>query len=369
VSSNPKVHLYDVHFAILITSCEDRLMQRRIKRGFTLIELLVVIAIIAILIALLLPAVQQAREAARRSQCRNNMKQIGIALHSYHDTHNVIPPAGIYRFGGNSPYASAGNPSSYSWITMILPYMDQAPLYNAINFSAPLWPQMLPGSTTNRIASQILPAFICPSDESYGAGNIHQVAWTNYAGAEGYDWHTRPGNRLNGVFQMVEQIRIKDVTDGTSNTVFVGEVTARGYQSGPIRTANTGTKRVGNAGVFRASLLATHSNGDINVGPVLDPEGGLRGGNPANPLWWRQNPHAFHPIYIAAYGWNCNWPGPSSAHVGGGFFLLGDGSVRFVSSNVSMGNWPDGTNLTSPQSGGIWMNIHSYMGTETVGEF
>jgi prepilin-type N-terminal cleavage/methylation domain-containing protein len=334
-------------------------------RGFTLIELLVVIAIIAILIALLLPAVQQAREAARRTQCRNNMKQLGLALHNYHDNFNLFPPSGIYRFPNQDPSTKAAN---YSWITMILPYLDQAPLYNSINFSEPLWPQM---NGTERIASTLLPAFLCPSDTGYGAGNIHDVAWTNYAGSEGYDWHTRQGHRLNGMFQILTRVGMRDIKDGTSNTIAVGEVTAHGHTGGAIRTMGTGTPRVGNAGVFRASLLATHSNGDINVGPVLDPEGMPRGGNPPNALWWKASPHAFHPAYISAYGINTNWPGPSSVHDGGAFFLMADGSVRFITENLDTSNWPDVTTipLADPRSGGIWMSINTYAGNETVGEF
>lgn len=348
------------------------MLARHTRHGFTLIELLVVIAIIAILIALLLPAVQQAREAARRTQCRNNLKQLGLALHNYHDTHRVFPPSGIYRFAGNSPMLQGGptpgGPLNFSWITMLLPYLDQAPLYNAINFSAPLWGQTINGQ---QISSLLLPALLCPSDDGYGAGNVHNIAWTNYAGSEGYDWHTRPGHRLNGIFQIATRISIKDITDGTSNTVAIGEVTARGYQSGPIRTANTGTKRQGNNGVFRASLIAPHSNGDINMGPVLDPQGTPRGGNPANALWWRSSPFAFHPIYIAAWGLNGEWPGPSSPHVGGGFFLMADGAVRFITANIDMANWPDVSTipLTDPRSGGIWMSIHTYAGNETLGEF
>ncbi|WP_417376669.1 DUF1559 domain-containing protein, partial [Gimesia maris] len=105
------------------------------KRGFTLIELLVVIAIIAILIALLLPAVQQAREAARRSTCKNNMKQLGIALHNYHETHRIFPQMHV-EYARNTDYDPPGGESFLPWSVMILPFMDQAPLYNKINMNA-----------------------------------------------------------------------------------------------------------------------------------------------------------------------------------------------------------------------------------------
>jgi len=131
------------------------------RRGFTLIELLVVIAIIAVLVALLLPAVQQARESARRSQCRNNLKQIGLALANYEGSNSVFP----YNYGGNQQYNQNGNGTS--WITMVLPYIDQAPLYET----------MLPGSPlvrdeNSRAAQTVLTALLCPSDATSGNGAL-----------------------------------------------------------------------------------------------------------------------------------------------------------------------------------------------------
>lgn len=337
------------------------------RRGFTLIELLVVIAIIAILIALLLPAVQQAREAARRTQCRNNLKQIGLALHNYHSTFKQFPPSAIYRYpnidnGGTQPL-------NYSWITMILPYFDQAPLYNQINFSVPLWPQT--DNSGKRIASTLLPQLLCPSDPGYGGANKHNIAWTNYAGSEGYDWHRRPGHRLSGIFEILTPVGVRDVVDGTSNTIMVGEVSAHGYKDGAIRTSGTGTARRGNDGVFRASLLATNSNGDVNAGPLLDPEGTPRGGSPATATWWRSAPYAFQPTYLAAWGPNANWPGSGSVHEGGAFYLMADGAVRFISESIDTTPWPDTTSigLSDPRSGGIWMALNTHNGGEVIGEF
>ncbi|MEQ9070724.1 MAG: DUF1559 domain-containing protein, partial [Gimesia chilikensis] len=128
-------------------------VQTHRPRGFTLIELLVVIAIIAILIALLLPAVQQAREAARRTSCKNNLKQLGLGLHNYHDTHGCYPPGYIYRPG------ASGNQLGFGWVAMILPMIDQANLYNEFNFNLPIF------DAANLTAREKqIPGLLCPSD-------------------------------------------------------------------------------------------------------------------------------------------------------------------------------------------------------------
>ncbi len=166
---------------------------KRHRSGFTLIELLVVIAIIAVLVALLLPAVQQAREAARRSQCKNNLKQIGLAIHNYEGAFNVFP------FGKGAGYAFLGAPAYPRWSAqaMILPYLEQAPLYNTLNFNNPpdtpgmagAVPTFMPAYQSpggiNTIGSQtLIPAFLCPSDVSVsstwaGANNYcgNQCTW------------------------------------------------------------------------------------------------------------------------------------------------------------------------------------------------
>src|SRR3974390_2499084 len=129
------------------------------RRGFTLIELLVVVAIIAILIALLLPAVQQARESARRTQCKNNLKQIGLALHNYHDQNNMFPPA-ISQDGPPISGSPAGTPETqrnFTWLDSIIPIMEPQPLYNSINFSAPILGQ---SSAQGPIVSTKLPSFL-----------------------------------------------------------------------------------------------------------------------------------------------------------------------------------------------------------------
>src|SRR4051812_46688665 len=137
----------------------DRSRQRRQIRGFTLVELLVVIAIIALLVALLLPAVQQAREAARRTQCRNNLKQVGLALHNYHDTNSTLPPGWV---GVTSGQSDVNGINGWSWAARVLPQLDQSPLFNSINFNFQVGAasNLVPRTTglaVYRCASDILP--------------------------------------------------------------------------------------------------------------------------------------------------------------------------------------------------------------------
>lgn len=335
------------------------------RMGFTLIELLVVIAIIAILIALLLPAVQQAREAARRSSCKNNMKQIGLALHNYHDTFGAFPPAAIWRTGNT---VSGGAPRNYTWIALILPQLEQAPLHKQINFSLPLWGQMLNGE---QIASINIPTLHCPSDPGFqGGANNHGVGWTNYAGAEGYDWWFRGNHPLSGVFNLNTAVKVRDITDGTSNTIAVAECSTQGFQPKPgipghLRNGG-GVPRGGgqNNAVFRSALLATNTNNDVsNSYKLPNPDGaaGSSGG-----FWWRAAPYAMQPVYLHCFGMNNNWPGASSRHPGGAQFLMADGSVRFINETI---NYP-GENRTGWATGsGVWGALNTYAGGETLGEF
>ena len=186
------------------------------SRAFTLIELLVVIAIIAVLIALLLPAVQQAREAARRTQCRNNLHQIGLALHNYHDTHSVFPPGQVYC-------TSIGQRTN--WLVLILPFVDESALYNAYNMDHNPGPSGAPQNTT--VSDAILSQYCCPSDgapENDGNGREG-----SYAGCFGTDRVKECSDTSTdpraGVLYSSSKIRIRDIRDGTSNTLAAGETT------------------------------------------------------------------------------------------------------------------------------------------------
>jgi prepilin-type N-terminal cleavage/methylation domain-containing protein/prepilin-type processing-associated H-X9-DG protein len=225
------------------------------RRGFTLIELLVVIAIIAVLIALLLPAVQAAREAARRAQCTNNLKQIGLALHNYESANNVFPSAVIYNT--NTPPCGSpgfgGGCQNTPWFILMLPYIEQAPLANAFNYSIGVeGPQLNPlqplGFLVNSTIYQSrIASFQCPSDvqNTYSLQTIFQLPWTSTKGNYGINWgNTDYGQgRLSGKFTSAPSLflqspfgigtnplngpfncRIASVTDGTSNTHFVAEL-------------------------------------------------------------------------------------------------------------------------------------------------
>ncbi len=281
------------------------------RKGFTLIELLVVIAIIAILIALLLPAVQQAREAARRSACKNNLKQIGLALHNYHDVHLTFPPA--YIGGANSTdSASAVLISSFSngigWQTFILPFMDQAPLYNKIAARlfvstgagyGLLWSKDTTGARV--LANTVIPPYVCPSDPMGGANaDLGFFGKSNYVACSG-PHHDGTGPATinisatvtpgNGAFYGNSKTKIRDITDGTSNVFLCSERTTQG--------TFTGALWIGMAGARGYVLFPAINNADTLINSLGAPTFA-----------------------------------PSSTHVGGCHFLFGDGRVRFLSENI-----------------------------------
>jgi prepilin-type N-terminal cleavage/methylation domain-containing protein len=321
------------------------------RRGFTLIELLVVIAIIAILIALLLPAVQQAREAARRSQCRNNLKQIGLALHNYHDIANQFPPAIINH--GRSAFAGFQLDANTTGWTLLLPYLDQAPLYNLYNFneaSCPVSTQGRPLAGTGTwevnipVTSTILSVLNCPTDpeprlhsstsEAYlsqdAAPSSYVFAGGRYTEETGNIWsayinstHTLPDGRVyrwRPAFGPNGGAKIRDIRDGTSNTLVVGESTQDKRDLNHI--ARWGQGR--HVSVFGRAIVeadpnhVNHSIYRLNA-RMCDRNDGA----------W-----ASHSNCEKRYAWVF-----SSLHAGGAHFTLGDGSVRFISENIDMSTW------------------------------
>ncbi|UUO07366.1 DUF1559 domain-containing protein [Blastopirellula sp. J2-11] len=195
------------------------------RRGFTLVELLVVIAIIGVLIALLLPAVQQAREAARRMQCINNLKQIGLAMHNYHDTYNSLPPGWLRRGDTNDP--------QYGWGTNLLPQIEQGALYDQLSPGEIRLRERYTSSATDTdkaLLQTVIKGYRCPSDVTgdlndrvdFGVNDHFDIATSNYVCNLGYDAVTN-STAGDGMFYGSSYLGLRDVLDGTSNTLLVGE--------------------------------------------------------------------------------------------------------------------------------------------------
>jgi len=293
---------------------------RRRFRGFTLIELLVVIAIIAILIALLLPAVQQAREAARRTQCKNNLKQIGLALHNYHDTYLVFPMANVVRFD------NAVRGDGWTWQARILPFIDQAPLFNRVSgvMGTDIGNQ---DSTEQRLAGRDtrITNFQCPSHPASTISNASKNGYqvSTYNGVTGsvcfnddqLDAATDVGYAGDGMFHMNSRVRIGDVTDGTSSTFLVAEVQDE-LNGSPNENRLPGSDR----------RYCFSDNSDGN--PPTDITEYLVGMELNDPI------NANHRDTNGYYNNTGEYAG--SYHVGGAQFLMTDGAVRFVSQNINM---------------------------------
>jgi prepilin-type N-terminal cleavage/methylation domain-containing protein len=294
--------------------------------GFTLIELLVVIAIIAILIALLLPAVQQAREAARRTQCRNNLKQLGIAMHNYHDTYNTLPPAYVQA-------TVADNKGHWAWSAFLLPYIDQGPLFNTLNVNGQL-PSAAIQANLGAMQNQ-LAAFDCPSDngprvhdpaldpgyaiEDATTTTNRGLALSNYVVSNNTSNPRQAGRAGNdgtqgatGAFFRNSRTNFSNITDGSSNTILAGE---RAWLSGSIRMSAGTLYAVRDANA--AGPAAQDVNPAWNQG-IMTIVGTSRWG--------------INPVLTAVNTDRSS--GYSSQHTGGVHFLMGDGTVRFISQNI-----------------------------------
>ena len=290
------------------------------SRGFTLIELLVVIAIIAVLIALLLPAVQQAREAARRSQCKNNLKQLGLAMHNYHDSFKLFPPGQFNYLGADM--SPAGGTARSCWMQQLLPYMDQAPLYNrfAVSIAAGA------GAYSWNGHEIVIPGLNCPSDPVSGkvitAGATTPVASQGFHGnyvmcghndvypADGVNGGT---TGMNGMFFPLSKISLRDVTDGSSNTAMGSEI---------ILTVDTASHDL--RGRYYNSWQGN------NLFSTFQPPNTTLGDRSSYCINSVQAP-------CASSGSNVQYA--RSLHTGGVHVLMGDGAVRFVSSNIDTTTW------------------------------
>ena len=315
--------------------------RRRWSLGFTLIELLVVIAIIAILIALLLPAVQQAREAARRSSCKSNLKQIGVALANYVETHGMFPPVRVYN-GKLAGTCSNGweTQGGLSWRTLILPFIDEAGLYATINFDDGLHTATCDNFTSPRTwvtaDSTVIPTLLCPSDPTdvIDTAPNPDTAGTNYPAVTSYDAnHNRTALEQRAGMMAQYPGRPKDFTDGMSNTLMVSEA----YRG--MLMCNSGPP--GGAKIKRCSRwIGTGTcEADANRKPndVLTHLTANRG-NECNGVGG-YDPWTFDYVeWTNDYtGWSRNGSRViSSAHKGGAHGMFADGAVRFISENVDL---------------------------------
>jgi prepilin-type N-terminal cleavage/methylation domain-containing protein/prepilin-type processing-associated H-X9-DG protein len=344
------------------------------RRGFTLIELLVVIAIISVLIALLLPAVQSAREAARRAQCVNNIKQIVLACHNYENQINTFPPDSIadagwstYPPGGGSGYPPSAASTWWAWPSFILPQMEQAPIYNRINFS---WDCC--NAVNSTVYLTLISSFFCPSDDSAklfndrvyidpwlpnnGFGTLMTAAPTNYVGSQGdmmnntiFDylcvdpaqiafkaangsasngcsgtpaWWTGSPAPFRGIFgdcSDAASIKIAQVTDGTSNTMMIGENSPN---------LNSGLAWVSGNDIYATTILPMNwmtylRNGQTDpvTGEVCSPAAW----NPTSPT---SQTHCFDNQWY--------YQGFKSYHPGGCNFGFCDGSVKFLKQTINV---------------------------------
>jgi prepilin-type N-terminal cleavage/methylation domain-containing protein/prepilin-type processing-associated H-X9-DG protein len=273
------------------------------RQAFTLIELLVVIAIIAILIGLLVPAVQKVRAASGATQCINNLKQFGIALHAYHDRTKRLPPGYADKNPDPAADASADQGPGWSWAAHLLNDLEQSAVFNQIDFATNVG--------VHPVARTPLPVFWCPSDEPYPTFTVHGtsmiVAQGNYIAVNGVkETSFYPGNN-NGAFLRNSRFRLIEITDGLSNTLFIGE-----RNGGHSKTTWTGAV----PGGLVPANQAADPLGSAESAPALVLGHGSANHLPNDPAVWDAD------IFY-------------SRHPGGANFLLGDGSVRTLFNSIS----------------------------------
>ena len=339
-------------------------MKVNLRRGFTLIELLVVIAIIGVLIALLLPAVQQAREAARRIQCVNNLKQLGLALHNYVSTHNVLPPGRVYgprpgRAANDFPVIFSGAQNT-TWFCLMLPLVEQSGLANSFNFTlggeGPVAPLPLGLVANSTVAATKVAVYQCPSDRvnkfqinpGYAGGALSFVIMTkgNYGGSWGNtNWGAQYGSGMTSLYMKSAfghdgNVSFASITDGTNNTVFVAE-TLQG-QLYDIRGVMWST--IPGGGSFMSRFTPNGVRDYYNL---------VNGGD------WLNNAPGLFCFSEPTQGMPCSpgagdsdaFAGARSRHPGGVNALFGDGSVKFVKNTIN------------PL---IWIGINTIAGNEVI---
>ena len=357
------------------------------RRGFTLVELLVVIAIIGILIALLLPAVQAAREAARRSQCTNNLKQLGIALHNYHDTYKAFPPLGGGTGDGNE---ATTNRLHLSGFAGLLPFMEQQALYDQVSSpqASPAYPAWGPvpwyGWNFYPFHANVT-AFRCPSDGTKESGHYTPFGNTNYNFCVGDQirdtvWWNKYGaavgsQRPRGIFGRVSYLTMADIKDGTSNTIAMSEQVVSEDHDQQNSHGNY-AESVGGLNTNPIGCLAYKGSGSTITG--ASSIGEIRG---VAWCWGTMMGVGFNtvlpPNSIGCTSGTSEWGQenvfpPDSYHPGGVNAALADGSVRFFSETIDTGDLtadcPTATGAkASPY--GVWGALGSRVGGEPVGDF
>jgi prepilin-type N-terminal cleavage/methylation domain-containing protein/prepilin-type processing-associated H-X9-DG protein len=365
-------------------------VQSAARRGFTLIELLVVIAIISVLIALLLPAVQSAREAARRAQCVNNMKQIGLALHNYESANGSFPPAAFHYTLSSATYECQTS-IGLSVFAIIMPYLEQTTLYSAINVNIPTGASPNPtawyATTVDAINSQstamltTVNSYICPSDlpllnHTSGSGNHYSQCSYAACGGTRDLWHwwcgcpdappwggpcgPAPDIIPDGAFGADVVTKLRQITDGTSNTIFMGEFSR--FVNDPDATFNSWTRALwfgsSLANTARAQCYASTAP-RINAPLMAGDYGGLTGswqwltGNCDDWLYFAGQ---YDARVAGQYGFR-------SLHPGGANFLFADGSVKFLKASIDIGSPTWNPPLNNP---GVYRKLSTISGSEVI---
>ena len=301
---------------------------KSLKKAFTLIELLVVIAIIAVLIGLLLPAVQKVRDAAARLQCTNNLKQIGLAMMNYESTYNRFPAGYLDNMTTNPVNTAAiGNPApiiGWGWGALILPYLEQETLYKSININSIAMNDTSAAAVAFR--KTVIKGFLCPSDDTglntftiSGTGGNFELAKCSYAGVNGQgelaDFDCAVGS---GMFLRGRGVSIAEVTDGLSNTLFVGERSSKSAIQ-PLGVTLPGVCTW--VGALPGGLLNEETPALFVLGHTGTPSDAHKPNTP------QSNNGFFH---VEDY---------TSKHSGGVNFLFGDGSVRFITDSIDGQTW------------------------------
>lgn len=318
------------------------------RSGFTLIELLVVIAIIAILVALLLPAVQQAREAARRTSCKNNLKQLGLALHNYHDVYQLFPQGQIHID------SSSTNPNNYGWYgrgawVSLLPFLEQAAIADQWDVTLHVYTGI-----NNTLRQNRIPAFRCPTDSDFGTAGGPGNSYAGNSGSNPAIWQTAHGTDTHGIIMRRKAVGMRDIIDGTSNVLMVSELLTG---DGDInRSSDSDIVRLDTAPTFANAEFATQA--ELNAAAALidaaSPTAHAALSNcgrdwaaahPAQTMFnttappnWKHRSAAFGAEFGECADRGGLFPA-RSRHTGGVQATLADGSVRFISENIDLQTW------------------------------